>query len=332
MNTRNIKRAHSRYRPFLRGFGGRGGRLGLMGLLSVVLIAAGAAIGKTAFYGIIAFTLLMNVGAYFFSDRIVLAMHRGRLIGRDDDPRLYGLVEDLAQRAALPMPKVYWIEEAQPNAFATGRNPQNAAVAVTAGLMQLLDEREVRGVLAHELAHVKNRDTLVATVAAVVAGVITMVANIVQWGAIFGTGRDDDEEGGGFGAILFALIAPIAATLIQLGISRSREFLADETGARIADDPEGLARALEKLRLGTQQIPTHTARPATASLYIANPFAGAHKGRALLNLFSTHPDMGVRVDKLRAMEPGTGWSGSGARGGGPAGRIGRSGMRIGPVA
>lgn len=305
----------------------------LMGLLTVVLLVAGAAIGKTAFYAIAVITLLMNVGAYFFSDKIVLAMHRGRQIGRDDDPRLYGLVEELAQRAGLPMPKVYWIEEPQPNAFATGRNPEHAAVAVTAGLMQLLDEREVRGVLAHELAHVKNRDTLVATVAAVIAGVVTMVANIVQWGAIFGMGRSDDEEEGvgGFGALIFALLAPIAATLIQLGISRSREFLADETGARIADDPEGLARALEKLHMGTQRIPTHTAQPATASLYIANPFGGAHKGKALLNLFSTHPDMGSRIEKLRAMEPGAGWSGGAARGGLGGGRTGRSGLRIGPV-
>ena len=275
----------------------------LMGMLSTVMITAGAAIGQGAFYGIVLLTLLMNVGAYFFSDRIVLAMHRGRQITRDDDPHLYGMVESLAGRADLPMPKVYWIDDPQPNAFATGRNPQNAAVAVTAGLMHLLNDREVRGVIAHELAHIKNRDTLVATVASVIAGVVTMVANIVQWGAIFGVGRsDDEEEGGGLGALAFAFLAPIAATLIQLAISRSREFMADETGARIADDPEGLARALEKLAMGTARIAPASAQPATASLYIANPFSGS--GRSVLNLFSTHPAMELRIEKLRAMRLG----------------------------
>jgi len=282
----------------------------LMGLLSTILIVAGAAIGKGAFYGIIAFTLLMNVVTYYFSDKIVLKMHGGREIGRDDDPHLYGMVEALAGRAKLPMPRVFFIDDPQPNAFATGRNPQNAAVAVTAGLMNILDDREVRGVIAHELAHIKNRDTLVATVVAVIAGVITTVGSILQWGAILGMGRSDDDEdsGGGLGGLLFALIAPIAATLIQLGISRSREFMADKTGAEIADDPEGLARALEKLALGTARIVPAMARPATASLYIANPFSGS--GRSVMNLFSTHPAMELRIEKLRALRPGSGWSGN----------------------
>jgi heat shock protein HtpX len=289
----------------------------LMGLLSTILIAAGAAIGKGAFYGIIAFTLVMNLATYYFSDKIVLRLHGGRQITRDDDPHLYGMVEELAGRAQLPMPRVFWIDDPQPNAFATGRNPANAAVAVTAGLMHILDDREVRGVIAHELAHIKNRDTLVATVAAVIAGVITTIGSMLQWGAILGLGRsDDEEEGGGAGALLFALIAPIAATLIQLGISRSREFMADKTGAEIADDPEGLARALEKLAMGTARIAPAMARPATASLYIANPFAGS--GRGVLNLFSTHPAMDLRIEKLRALPPGSGWSGGegSSRGGG----------------
>jgi heat shock protein HtpX len=224
------------------------------------------------------------------------------------------MVEELAGRAQLPMPRVFWIDDPQPNAFATGRNPQNAAVAVTAGLMNILDDREVRGVIAHELAHIKNRDTLVATVAAVIAGVITTIGSIIQWGAILGTGRsDDEEEGGGFGGLLFALLAPLAATLIQLGISRSREFMADETGAKIADDPEGLARALEKLAMGTARIAPAMARPATASLYIANPFSGS--GRSVMNLFSTHPAMELRIEKLRALPPGSGWSGGSSGGG-----------------
>lgn len=270
----------------------------LMGVLSSILLAAGAAVGQGAFYAIVALTLVMNVATYYFSDRIVLALHRARQIKRDDDPHLYGLVEELAGRAQLPMPRVFWVDDPQPNAFATGRNPQNAAVAVTAGLVQLLNARELRGVIAHELAHIKHRDTLVATVAAVIAGVITMIGSLLQWSAILGRG-DDEEEGGGLGGLLFAFVAPIAATLIQLGISRSREFMADAAGARIAEDPEGLARALEKLAMGTARIAPMMARPATASLYIANPFSGS--GKSLLNLFSTHPAMELRIEKLRAM-------------------------------
>jgi len=273
----------------------------LLGILTTIVVAIGGSVSQGGLMIALGFAVLMNVGAYWFSDKIVLAMNGAKPIGPDQMPEVYEIVQELTQRAGMPMPKVYLMEDAQPNAFATGRSPSRAAVAVTAGILQILDRRELRGVIAHELAHVKNRDTLVSCVAAVMAGVVTALANMLQWAAIFGGGRSDDEDGGSpIGAIALAIIAPIAASMVQFGISRSREYLADQTGAQISGDPEALARALEKLQRGAMRIAPEHARPATASLFIINPFAGL-SGRRVMSLFSTHPDTDERVRRLRAM-------------------------------
>jgi len=270
----------------------------LLGVLSAVLIAIGGALGQSYLYGFTALALLMNLGAYFFSDQIVLAMHHAREVAPDDARALHRMIEDLACAAEIPKPRLFVIPEAQPNAFATGRNPKHGVVAVTNGIVGLLSERELRGVLAHEIAHIKNRDILVATVAAGLAAAVTYIAHAAQFAAFFGGGRGGDEERGSvLGSILLALVAPIAAMLIQLSISRSREHLADETGARITGDPEGLARALEKLGRAAERIPAHV-EPATASLFIVSPFAGR---RMLLSLFSTHPSLEDRIMRLRRM-------------------------------
>lgn len=271
----------------------------LLGALSVLLVAIGGALGSGYLYGFTALALLMNLGAYFFSDRIVLAMHHARQVGPSDAPGLHRIVDDLARRAGIPKPRVFIIPGAQPNAFATGRNPEHGVVAVTEGIVELLSERELRGVLAHEMAHVKNRDILVATVAAGIAAAVTYIAHAAQFAALFGGGRDDahEEQGSFLGSILLLLVAPIAATLIQLGISRSREYLADESGARLIRDPEALASALEKMELAVHRIPAQV-EPATASLFIVSPLTG---GRSLLSLFSTHPPIEERVRRLRGL-------------------------------
>jgi heat shock protein HtpX len=272
----------------------------LLGALSAVLIGLGGVVGGGRFLPVfLTIAVIMNFVSYFWSDKIVLKMSHAKEVSVAEAPRLHALVEELAVRANIPKPRVYLIPENQPNAFATGRNPQNGAVAVTAGIMQLLSERELRGVLAHELAHIRNRDILIASVAATVASAVTMIANMLQWGAIFGMGRSDDDEGGSpLGALALAIVAPIAATLIQLGISRSREFIADQGGAEISGDPEALASALEKLHRTAQRIPAHV-QPATASMFIVNPFAFA--GSGMMKLFSTHPPVEERVSKLRGM-------------------------------
>lgn len=271
----------------------------LLGLLTAVLIAIGGSLGPGYLYGFTALALLLNLGSYFFSDRIVLAMHRAQEIAPDGAPGLHRIVEEVACAAGIPKPRLYLIPEAQPNAFATGRNPDKGVVAVTAGLLDLLGERELRGVLAHEIAHIKNRDILVASVAAALAAAITYIAHAVQFAALFGGGRQDEgEDRGSFlGAMLMGVIAPVAATLVQLGISRSREYLADETAARLTGEPDALASALEKLHRGAVMIPSE-AEPATASLFIVSPFAGQ---AGLLSLFSTHPPMEERVRRLREM-------------------------------
>ena len=244
----------------------------------------------------VALAVAMNVGAYFFSDRLVLRMHQARELSPTEEPGLHAMVRELAMRADIPMPRLFLIDDAQPNAFATGRNPAHGVVAVTRGLLDILSPREVRGVIAHELAHIRNRDVLVSTVAACVAGAITWAAQTV---GLFGApAYDDDESPSPLGTLALMFIGPLAATLIQLGISRSREYLADETGARIAGDPLALASALERLDAAAHALPSGAAQPATASLFIVNPFAGAER---MAQLFSTHPSTEERVARLRAM-------------------------------
>lgn len=270
----------------------------LLAALSAVLIGIGSALGPAYLYGFTALALLMNVGGYFFSDRIVLSIHHAREIPRDQAPGLHRMVDDLARAAGIPKPRVFVIPDAQPNAFATGRNPEHGVVAVTDGIVDLLSERELRGVIAHELAHIKNRDILIATVAAGIAAAVTYIAHAAQFAAIFGgRGDDQDERGSLAGSLLLIVVAPIAATLIQLGISRSREYLADEAGARLTGDPEALARALEKMATAAQRGPART-ELATASLFIVSPLSG---GRSWLGLFSTHPRTEERVRRLRAL-------------------------------
>ncbi|KFE70398.1 zinc metalloprotease HtpX [Hyalangium minutum] len=273
----------------------------LMGALSAVLIGIGGALGQGYLILAAVIALAMNVGAYFFSDRMVLAMHGAKEVSPAEAPELHRRVEELARNAQLPKPRVFIMEDPQPNAFATGRNPEHGVVAVTTGLMGLLDARELRGVIAHELAHIKNRDILVSTIAATIASAVTFLANAAGFISAFAGGNQDDEQEEGLSpvqSLVLALVAPIAATLIQLGISRSREYLADRTGAEICGDPEALAQALQKLEQGAQMMPSPAARPATASLFIVNPFAGAG---SILQLFSTHPSIPERVRRLRAL-------------------------------
>ncbi|HYC92902.1 MAG TPA: zinc metalloprotease HtpX [Thermoanaerobaculia bacterium] len=268
----------------------------LLGVLSSILIGFGAMLGRQWVGIFTLFAVVLNFGAYFFSDKIVLRMHHAQPADEHQAPRLYAIVRELAQRAEIPMPRVFLIPSPQPNAFATGRNPAHGVVAVTQGILQLLDERELRGVLTHEIGHIRNRDILVSTIAAAVAGAIAYIANMLQFTAIFG-GSDDDSPNP-IAALALAIVAPIAAMLVQLGISRSREYLADETGARLSNDPEALARALEKLEHAAHVMPPLTAQPSTASLFIVNPFSGT---RGLVSLFSTHPPMAERVRRLRGM-------------------------------
>jgi heat shock protein HtpX len=239
----------------------------------------------------------MNFFSYWFSDKIVLSMYGARQIEETDDPRFYGIVRRLAQRANLPMPKVYLIDSETPNAFATGRNPEHAAVAATNGIMRILSDDELAGVMAHELTHVKNRDILISSIAATFAGAITYLGHMAQWAAIFGGGRRDDDEGGGiFGMLFMAILAPIAAMLVQMAISRSREFGADAGGASISGNPLSLANALQKLEMANQRIPMET-NTATAHMFIVNPLTGG----GLMTLFSTHPPISERVARLQDM-------------------------------
>jgi heat shock protein HtpX len=271
----------------------------LLGALSALIVAVGTTFAPDALGLFVALALAVNLGGYFFSDRIVLALHRARELGPGEAPELHQVIGELARRADIPRPRLYLIDDPQPNAFATGRNPAHGAIAVTTGILEALDGRELRGVLAHELAHIRNRDILISSIAAALASVITWVAQALSFGALFG-GRDE-EEGGVAEGLLFALVAPIAATVVQLGISRSREYQADETGARLTGDPEGLARALLRLESAAEVVPAATAHPATASLFIVSPLM---RPGAVLRLFSTHPATDDRVARLRAMPPG----------------------------
>jgi heat shock protein HtpX len=267
----------------------------LLGALSALVVAAGGALGPQWLWGSLVLAAGMNLFAWFFSDRLVLRMSGAREVSRQEATELHRMVEELSTKAGLPKPRVFLVDAPHANAFATGRNPEKAAVAVTRGLLEALDPREVRGVLAHEIAHVANRDVLVATVAAGLATAVTHLANVFALSGLLGA--RDGEEGSGASGLLFALVAPFGAMLVQLGISRSREYLADETGARLSGDPLALAGALEKLQREAEVAPAQ-AEPAAASLYIVNPF-GALGG--LTRLFSTHPPVEERVRRLRAM-------------------------------
>ena len=264
--------------------------------LTLVLVWAGAAFGGQSGMTIaLILALAMNGFSYWFSDKIVLKMYKAQEVSESEAPELHSIVRRLSQRAELPMPKVYIINQDQPNAFATGRNPSHAAIAVTTGIMRILEPEELEGVVGHELAHIKHRDILIGTVAATVAAAISYLAHMAQWAMIFG-GGDDDEGGNPFVAIIMMIVAPIAAMLIQMAISRSREYVADSGGARIAGNPHHLASALKKLHTASQRVPLK-AEPATAHMFIVSPLSG---GR-MTKLFSTHPPMEERVARLEGM-------------------------------
>jgi heat shock protein HtpX len=273
----------------------------LMALLTGLLIAVGGSFGgQNGAMIMLAFSLVMNFVSYWYSDKMVLAAYHAQEISRAQAPELYGLVEKLAQKAELPMPKVCVIHSATPNAFATGRNPEHAAVAVTTGIMEVLDYDELGGVLAHELSHVKHRDTLISTIAASIAGVISTIAHIAQWAAIFGGGRSSsrDDNGGALGLLFTIIVAPFAAMMIQLAISRSREYEADKSGGEICGNPLALASALEKLDYASSRMRTlEGASTSTAHMCIVNPLKGANV--TFSSLFSTHPSTQDRVARLK---------------------------------
>jgi heat shock protein HtpX len=274
----------------------------LLGALAGLMVGLGNLLGgrSGAMLGLI-FAAFINLGAYWYSDKIALKMSRARPARRSEAPELYAMVESLANRANLPMPQLYIIPSEQPNAFATGRNPSHAAVAVTEGILRMLSPEELQGVIAHELAHVRNRDILITSVAATIAGAISFVASMARWGAMFGGlgGDDDDNPGGIIGLVVGMIVAPIAAVILQMALSRSREFQADAVGAQIAGRPQGLALALRKLERGAQQIPMPV-NPAAASLFIVNPLRG-NFARGAARLFSTHPSTEERVRRLEQM-------------------------------
>jgi len=268
----------------------------LLGALTGLILLIGRYFGgRSGMVIAFFFAIAMNFGSYWFSDKIVLRLYRARSVSESEAPRLYAMVRELAQQAGLPMPKVCIIPSESPNAFATGRNPEHAVVAVTQGIMNLLDKDELKGVLAHELAHVKHRDILIGSIAATLAGAIMMIASFARWAALFGGvgGRDDDNGGGVIGLIAMSILAPLAAMLIQMAISRSREYAADAAGAGYAGNPQGLARALQKISSASRRTPMK-ADAATAHMFIMNPLSGKN----LMNLFSTHPPVEKRIEKL----------------------------------
>lgn len=273
----------------------------LLATLTALLMWAGQALGGHAgMWLALLVAAAMNIGAYWFSDRIVLRMYHAREVSPVQAPELYAMVHDLAARADLPMPKVYIIPEKAPNAFATGRNPQNGIVAVTEGLLRILDRREVAAVIAHELGHIKHRDTLIMAIAATFAGALSMLANAAMFGSLLGGSQSSEDEGGGspLAGLLGVLIAPIAATLVQMSISRAREFMADEAAARYTGAPRVLASALRKIEAWSHKVPMHAGSPATAHLFILNPFSM----RGVGSLFSTHPPTEERVARLLEMD------------------------------
>jgi heat shock protein HtpX len=268
----------------------------LLAVMTAFIVLVGQMMGGTGGMIIALFLAAgMNFFSYWFSDKIVLRMYKAQEVTPDETPQVYDIVRKLAVRAGLPMPKIYVIPEKSPNAFATGRNPEHAVVAVTEGLLELMNREEIEGVLAHELAHIKNRDILIGSIAATLAGAIMVIANMARWTAIFGGSRSDDEEGGGgiIGLVVMSIIAPVAAMLIQMAISRSREYMADATGAGFAGNPKGLSGALAKLGAYSGRLPMD-ANPSTAHMFIVNPLSG----RSLMSLFSTHPPLEERISRL----------------------------------
>lgn len=269
-------------------------------LAAILMLIGGALGGRGGLMIALLLALTMNFASYWYADKIVLGLYGAREVTESEAPELYDIIRHLAQRAQLPMPRVYLMPSGAANAFATGRNPQHAAVAVTEGILQLLDRQELEGVLAHELAHIKNRDTLTMTITATIASAIMFLANMAQWAALFGGfSRDEDDGGGMLGLLVGIFVAPVAATLVQMAISRSREYAADATGARIAGTPYGLANALEKLTDASARVATR-ATPATAHLFIVNPLSR----QSFATLFSTHPAIEERVRRLRSMGRG----------------------------
>lgn len=272
----------------------------LLAALTAILVFAGDALGgRGGATTALVFAGIMNFGAYWFSDKIVLMMYGAKQVAEADAPELYAVTRDLAMKAGLPMPKVYIMENDTPNAFATGRNPSHAAVAATTGIMRLLSREELSGVMAHELAHIQNRDILISTISATIAGAISYLATMAQWAAMFGSSRDNERGGNPIVLIVMMIVAPLAAMIIQMAISRSREYGADEGGARITGNPLSLANALRKLERGNDAFPM-AANQATAHMFIVNPL----RGGGLLKLFSTHPPVEERIKRLEAMAGG----------------------------
>jgi heat shock protein HtpX len=270
----------------------------LMTLMMVLFLFVGSLVGgRNGLMIAFLLALIMNFSAYWFSDKVVISMYKAKQVSQETAPRLYSIVERLSQNAGLPMPKVYLIEDPTPNAFATGRSPYHAAVAATTGIINTLSEDELSGVLGHELAHVKHRDILTGTIAATFVGTITFIAQMAGWALMFGGRGGNRDNEGGFGSLFLLILAPIAATVLQLAVSRSREYAADAAGARIAHNPLALASALEKISRANQIKPVNNAGPATAHMFIVNPL----KGGGITKLFSTHPPVEERVNRLRAM-------------------------------
>jgi heat shock protein HtpX len=272
----------------------------LLAVLSALLVFIGSFWGAQGATFALIMAVILNFVSYFFSDKIALSMYRAKQVSREEAPQLYAIVEGLVARAELPMPRIYIIPEDSPNAFATGRNPQHSAVAVTQGIMRILSREELEGVIAHELAHVKNRDILISSIAATIAGAVMWISSMARWAAIFGGGsRDRDDNGGALGMIFAMIVAPFAAMLVQMAVSRSREYGADATGAGITGNPYALANALRKISDFSKKIPME-ASPATAHMFIIHPFSGG----AIMNLFSTHPPVEKRIERLTGRQLG----------------------------
>lgn len=273
----------------------------LLAVLTAILVFAGDALGgRSGAMTALIFAGIMNFGAYWFSDKIVLMMYRAKPVTEAEAPDLYAITRDLTMKAGLPMPKVYIMENDTPNAFATGRNPSHAAVATTTGIMRLLSREELSGVIGHELAHIQNRDILISTISATIAGAISYLAHMAQWAAMFGSSRDDERGGNPIALIVMMIVAPLAAMIVQMAISRSREYGADEGGARITGNPLSLANALRKLEYANKRIPMAVPNEATAHMFIVSPLSGG----SFLKLFSTHPPIEERIKRLEAMAGG----------------------------